>query len=158
MAQWKRAGPITQRSVDRNHALLSYLYFLETLNTVIQLLVYCVGWALRFRPRIGSSLLGIPKFLQLPSSLRRVKFTETSEDVCPLLGLIPKAKHIERRPHYDFHIFSFVPPMLCNQQRRHRNVHIVPGFTHSIQTNSGTREEAVLVVLCAASGPGNETR
>ena len=23
MAQWKRAGPITQRSVDRNHALLS---------------------------------------------------------------------------------------------------------------------------------------
>ena len=22
MAQWKRAGPITQRSVDRNHALL----------------------------------------------------------------------------------------------------------------------------------------
>ena len=23
MAQWKRAGPITQRSVDRNHALLT---------------------------------------------------------------------------------------------------------------------------------------
>ena len=23
VAQWKRAGPITQRSVDRNHALLS---------------------------------------------------------------------------------------------------------------------------------------
>ena len=27
MAQWKRAGPITQRSVDRNHALLSLLLF-----------------------------------------------------------------------------------------------------------------------------------
>ena len=27
MAQWKRAGPITQRSVDRNHALLNtFLY------------------------------------------------------------------------------------------------------------------------------------
>ena len=25
VAQWKRAGPITQRSVDRNHALLMFL-------------------------------------------------------------------------------------------------------------------------------------
>ena len=24
VAQWKRAGPITQRSVDRNHALLKF--------------------------------------------------------------------------------------------------------------------------------------
>ena len=24
VAQWKRAGPITQRSVDRNHALLAW--------------------------------------------------------------------------------------------------------------------------------------
>ena len=24
MAQWKRAGPITQRSVDRNYALLNF--------------------------------------------------------------------------------------------------------------------------------------
>ena len=24
VAQWKRAGPITQRSVDRNHALLTF--------------------------------------------------------------------------------------------------------------------------------------
>ena len=27
VAQWKRAGPITQRSVDRNHALLSFWSF-----------------------------------------------------------------------------------------------------------------------------------
>ena len=27
VAQWKRAGPITQRSVDRNHALLSDKFF-----------------------------------------------------------------------------------------------------------------------------------
>ena len=26
MAQWKRAGPITQRSMDRNHPLL-YFFF-----------------------------------------------------------------------------------------------------------------------------------
>jgi hypothetical protein len=26
VAQWKRAGPITQRSVDRNHALLGSFY------------------------------------------------------------------------------------------------------------------------------------
>ena len=25
VAQWKRAGPITQRSVDRNHALLNVI-------------------------------------------------------------------------------------------------------------------------------------
>ena len=30
VAQWKRAGPITQRSVDRNHALLEILFFLIT--------------------------------------------------------------------------------------------------------------------------------
>ena len=27
VAQWKRAGPITQRSVDRNHALLNFFIF-----------------------------------------------------------------------------------------------------------------------------------
>ena len=27
VAQWKRAGPITQRSVDRNYALLTFLLF-----------------------------------------------------------------------------------------------------------------------------------
>ena len=27
VAQWKRAGPITQRSVDRNYALLQFLFF-----------------------------------------------------------------------------------------------------------------------------------
>ena len=26
VAQWKRAGPITQRSVDRNHALLRKMF------------------------------------------------------------------------------------------------------------------------------------
>ena len=30
VAQWKRAGPITQRSVDRNHALLKIFSFLST--------------------------------------------------------------------------------------------------------------------------------
>ena len=28
VAQWKRAGPITQRSVDRNHALLKFFLFI----------------------------------------------------------------------------------------------------------------------------------
>ena len=28
VAQWKRAGPITQRSVDRNHALLYFKNFI----------------------------------------------------------------------------------------------------------------------------------
>ena len=29
LAQWKRAGPITQRSVDRNHGLLIVFYFFK---------------------------------------------------------------------------------------------------------------------------------
>lgn len=36
MAQWKRAGPITQRSVDRNYALLmiflTFLFFVSLLD------------------------------------------------------------------------------------------------------------------------------
>ena len=35
VAQWKRAGPITQRSVDRNHALLRtfWIFFFKFLNS-----------------------------------------------------------------------------------------------------------------------------
>ena len=29
VAQWKRAGPITQRSVDRNHALLNIFFTIQ---------------------------------------------------------------------------------------------------------------------------------
>ena len=29
VAQWKRAGPITQRSVDRNHALLVRIFIVK---------------------------------------------------------------------------------------------------------------------------------
>ena len=32
VAQWKRAGPITQRSVDRNHALLNFFNFKTVVN------------------------------------------------------------------------------------------------------------------------------
>ena len=35
VAQWKRAGPITQRSVDRNHALLRTFFFLETFRFLV---------------------------------------------------------------------------------------------------------------------------
>ena len=31
VAQWERAGPITQRSMDRNHPLLSTFFFLSLL-------------------------------------------------------------------------------------------------------------------------------
>ena len=42
MAQWKRAGPITQRSVDRNHALLNVFAFHST-DFRIQSLDYSVS-------------------------------------------------------------------------------------------------------------------
>ena len=37
MAQWKRAGPITQTSVERNHALLtsSFLFFLFVFRVAV---------------------------------------------------------------------------------------------------------------------------
>ena len=36
MAQWKRAGPITQRSVDRNYALLVDFFHLVNLDWICQ--------------------------------------------------------------------------------------------------------------------------
>ena len=50
VAQWKRAGPITQRSVDRNHALLTLLlqqtskhisFVIPLLNDVALCLINC---------------------------------------------------------------------------------------------------------------------
>ena len=38
VAQWKRAGPITQRSVDRNYALLTFLFFVFVFFCTI----YCI--------------------------------------------------------------------------------------------------------------------
>ena len=35
MAQWKRAGPITQRSVDRNHALLKTFFISSNVLKVV---------------------------------------------------------------------------------------------------------------------------
>ena len=40
VAQWKRAGPITQRSVDRNYALLTFWLWLRFLNWIC----YKVAW------------------------------------------------------------------------------------------------------------------
>lgn len=36
VAQWKRAGPITQRSVDRNHALLITFCTMLYINSIIK--------------------------------------------------------------------------------------------------------------------------
>ena len=36
VAQWKRAGPITQRSVDRNHALLTFFFFFSKLLKIVK--------------------------------------------------------------------------------------------------------------------------
>ena len=54
VAQWKRAGPITQRSVDRNYALLSTTFFLFYYATVgqhsvrkVQFSINCVPLAQR---------------------------------------------------------------------------------------------------------------
>ncbi len=41
VAQWKRAGPITQRSVDRNYALLSF--FFQNKKSVINLLAKIIS-------------------------------------------------------------------------------------------------------------------
>ncbi len=41
VAQWKRAGPITQRSVDRNHALLETFYFAFVVCVYYKLSVKC---------------------------------------------------------------------------------------------------------------------
>ena len=49
VAQWKRAGPITQRSVDRNHALLSFFFNILThSSTVVR---WCSGYHVCFTRR-----------------------------------------------------------------------------------------------------------
>ena len=42
VAQWKRAGPITQRSVDRNHALLKLFRFftLPTYHILLEIIIF----------------------------------------------------------------------------------------------------------------------
>ena len=46
VAQWKRAGPITQRSVDRNHALLDIFALKCCLEFV--LVRWCSGYHVSF--------------------------------------------------------------------------------------------------------------
>ena len=48
VAQWKRAGPITQRSVDRNYALLEFFSsncFFQTSRISVQVYLYKVTFA-----------------------------------------------------------------------------------------------------------------
>ena len=52
MAQWKRAGPITQRSVDRNHALLTFLLFFDwntCFGCFIQVSLLCIAVVITFQ-------------------------------------------------------------------------------------------------------------
>ena len=53
VAQWKRAGPITQRSVDRNYALLGPIFSLQPLESSRRL-VKC-RWADTMRPHSSLS-------------------------------------------------------------------------------------------------------
>ena len=64
MAQWKRAGPITQRSVDRNYALLSF--FLKQ-----KLFIYVWlenNFATYFKPKFSINKVILSGW---PSGLRR---------------------------------------------------------------------------------------
>ena len=60
VAQWKRAGPITQRSVDRNHALLTVLLqknFEMFLFLYIKLMIFIVNARRLINCFIASALL-----------------------------------------------------------------------------------------------------
>ena len=48
VAQWKRAGPITQRSVDRNHALLSIFQNFASVSALVR---WCSGYHVCFTRR-----------------------------------------------------------------------------------------------------------
>ena len=47
MAQWKRAGPITQRSVDGNHALLTFVSFGRFFCVCLYFYLLCI-YVLRY--------------------------------------------------------------------------------------------------------------
>ena len=88
VAQWKRAGPITQRSVDRNHALLKYfspsfpLSSRENWKAVQRdmcTIFCCMFWQIRWKKiilRCHRSMFQLPDCCQphlvaWPSGLRR---------------------------------------------------------------------------------------
>ena len=65
VAQWKRAGPITQRSVDRNYALLSFFF------SKPELFIYAwlkITFATYFKPQFFNSKVILSGW---PSGLRR---------------------------------------------------------------------------------------
>ena len=65
VAQWKRAGPITQRSVDRNYALLSFFFSKPELFIYVWLKII---FATYFKPQFFNSKVILSGW---PSGLRR---------------------------------------------------------------------------------------
>ena len=51
MAQWERAGPITQRSMDRNHPLLRLFFFFPSSKSLVVTQISCV-WLMQDRKSV----------------------------------------------------------------------------------------------------------
>ena len=103
VAQWKRAGPITQRSVDRNHALLEFLFhnfhqipfttvYKQTPTPVVR---WCSGYHICFTRRRSPvrPWHGSVSFVQFyAGTLQHVRMAEWSKapdsrlKPCPLIG------------------------------------------------------------------------
>ena len=59
VAQWKRAGPITQRSVDRNHALLKmFLHLLQKTSRCAMLYLACEYAATQHNSNVHNIKIG----------------------------------------------------------------------------------------------------
>ena len=94
VAQWKRAGPITQRSVDRNHALLDIFALKCCLELV--LVRWCSGYHVSFTRwrspvRTWHGSLGFwSQFLCIQSIHVRMaewsKAPDSRQKPCPFIG------------------------------------------------------------------------
>ena len=102
VAQWKRAGPITQRSVDRNHALLKFFSFnkfqqiiKEQIGALRCQVRWCSGYHICFTRRRSPvrPWHGSVSFVQFyAGTLQHVRMAEWSKapdsrlKPCPLIG------------------------------------------------------------------------
>ena len=70
VAQWKRAGPITQRSMDRNHSLLRIFFHPPSINKTVCYLprgrwietILCYEFFFLFLPSINKTVCYLDKF------------------------------------------------------------------------------------------------
>ena len=111
VAQWKRAGPITQRSVDRNHALLKpFFHVLQAQFQPKSRVVYIIQYQICVWKWVCVYIKDGPRGHEFESTLRKTHISKHLTNICHPVGW-----HICHP--IGWHIFhprdTSVPNLLC---------------------------------------------